>query len=216
MTRVINTTLKNTTKILTSKLNKLTKTDKYKATNEIKRIYTSIRLRNSLKSYAIKNKATITYAKSAFNEYVNAYSITNITLKNLKGLSYIKYQYETLRPFLIRSPNMKILISVYIILEQIIEDENGNLERIETFIKEVRSRRYEIYNTKDLQETLNNASADVELQILNAQFKKSNLKITGIDKIVINYDRFNPTKGGSYIELPKHIAFKKACIHIKN
>ena len=44
------------TKILTSKLNKITKTDKYKATYEIKRIYNSIRLRNSLKSYAIKTK----------------------------------------------------------------------------------------------------------------------------------------------------------------
>ena len=44
----------NMTKVLKSKLNKLTKNNKYKATNEIKRIYTSIRLRNSLKSYAIK------------------------------------------------------------------------------------------------------------------------------------------------------------------
>ena len=66
---------------------------------------------------------------------------------------------------------MKLLISVFIILEHIIEDENGNLERIETYIKEVRSRRYEMYNTKDLQETLNNASADVELQILNANLR---------------------------------------------
>ena len=37
----------NMTKVLTSKLNKLTKNNKYKATNEIKQIYTSIRLRNS-------------------------------------------------------------------------------------------------------------------------------------------------------------------------
>jgi hypothetical protein len=96
------------------------------------------------------------------------------------------------------------------LLEHIIKDENGNFERIETYIKETRSRRYEIYNTTDLQETLNNASADIELQIFNAKFEKSNLKITGIDKIVVNYDRFNPTRGGSYIELPKHIAIKKS------
>ena len=69
---------------------------------------------------------------------------------------------------------MKLLISVFIILEHIIEDENGNFERIETYIKETRSRRYEIYNTTDLQETLNNASADIELQISNAKFEKSN------------------------------------------
>ena len=49
--------LENITKTLTSKLSKITQTDKYKATNEIKRIYNSIRLRNSLKSYAIKKQS---------------------------------------------------------------------------------------------------------------------------------------------------------------
>ena len=71
---------------------------------------------------------------------------------------------------------MKLLISVFIILEHIIEDEDGVIIRIDRSIKEVRSRRYEIYNTTDLQETFNNASADIELQISNAKFEKSNLK----------------------------------------
>ena len=46
--------------------------------------------------------------------------------------------------------------------------------------------------------------------------KQSKLRPKGIDKIVIHYDRYNPTRGGSYIELPKWIADKKSCINIKN
>ena len=46
----------NITKTLISKLNKLTKTDKFEGTHEIKRIYKSIRLSNSLKSYVIRKK----------------------------------------------------------------------------------------------------------------------------------------------------------------
>lgn len=34
--------------------------------------------------------------------------------------------------------------------------------------------------------------------------------------MVVNYNRFNPTRGGSYIEIPKYIADKKPCINIKN
>ena len=34
--------------------------------------------------------------------------------------------------------------------------------------------------------------------------------------IKFNYDKYNPTRGGSYIELPKWVSLKKACINIKN
>ena len=36
------------------------------------------------------------------------------------------------------------------------------------------------------------------------------------EKIRINYDKYNPTRGGSFIELPKWIQDKKASINIQN
>ena len=36
------------------------------------------------------------------------------------------------------------------------------------------------------------------------------------NKIIVNYDKYNPTRAGSYIELPKWVSSKKACINIKN
>ena len=64
------------TKTLKAKLNKIIKTKQFEATQEIKRIYQSIRLRNYLRSYAIKNIATITDEISAFESYVNSYQFS--------------------------------------------------------------------------------------------------------------------------------------------
>ena len=160
-----------------------------------------------MKTYAIRYKPTTTEITSAFKSYTNAYSISNIKLTGLKGLSYLKYQYNKLNRFLSIHPNMKILIVVDLILDQGDEDE---------VIRQVQSRRYDIYNSDDLKNSLNNMAKDIEIQIETKQFHKSGLVIRGIDKITIQYDRYNPTRGGSYIELPEWIANKKACINIKN
>ena len=153
-----------------------------------------------MKTYAIRYKPTITEITSAFKSYTNAYSISNIKLKGLKGLSYLKYQYDKLNRFLSIHPNMKILTVVDLIL-----DEGDEFE----VIRKVQSRRYDIYNSDDLKNSLNNMARDIELQIENKQFHKSGLIIRGIDKITIQYDRYNPTRGGSYIELPAWIAKKR-------
>ena len=107
---------------------------------------------------------------------------------------------------------MKILIVVYVIFEEL--DDDG--EVVGETVKDMRSRRCGVHNSNDLQDILNNMVADIELQIEQKQLHKSKFRIKGIDKLVIHYDRYNPTRGGSYIALPKWVADKKACVNIKN
>ena len=99
---------KQITKVLTSKLNRLTKTSQFEATHEIKRVYQGVRLRKSLKSYAMKYKVQRTDVESSFNLYANVFTITNIRLKALRGLTYLKYQYDKLNAYLRTNPGMKI------------------------------------------------------------------------------------------------------------
>ena len=99
---------------------------------------------------------------------------------------------------------MKILIVVSLRFDVLGEDG----EVVDEIVKYIISRRYDIYNSNDLQDTLNNMSADIELQIENPDLPKSGLRLKGIDKTHIHYDRYNPTRGGSYIDLPKWIADK--------
>ena len=77
-------------KLLTTKLKQLTKTPQFNATQQIKTVYQGIRLRKSLTAYAVKYKAHVSDATSAFSTYTNAYTISNIKLKGLKGLVLFK------------------------------------------------------------------------------------------------------------------------------
>ena len=76
---------------LTRRLQSVKNTNEYKANQVRERVGT----RTVLK-HAIKKKATITEERSAFKTYANAYTISNIHLKELNGLTYFVYQFEKL------------------------------------------------------------------------------------------------------------------------
>ena len=57
-------------------------------------------------------------------------------------------------------------------------------------------------------------ATDIELQMDRMELSESGLVITMIDKLRINYDKYNPTHGGNFIALPKWVSSKKARINI--
>ena len=124
-------------------------------------------------------------------------------MNGLRGLAYLKYQEDRIKQFLNRNTGMKIFIHV-----DAFSKDGDNI----TF----KSRRYEVLNTDDVADVMSKMAQDIELQIENANLSKSNIVIEKINKITINYDKYNPTRAGSYIELPKWISSNKACINIKN
>ena len=63
---------------------------------------------------------------------------------------------------------------------------------------------------------LNQMASDVEHQAEVMEVSESGLVITQIDKLKFNYDKYNPTRGGKFIPLPKWVSNKKNCINIKN
>ena len=107
---------------------------------------------------------------------------------------------------------MKLLIDVEFVLRQVIEED----ETTEEVLTTIRSRRYNILNEEDLNKAVNNAGNDIQIMLENKQLKKSGLSIKKVNKITIHYDKYDPTRAGQYIELPRWIALKKACINIKN
>ena len=193
---------------LKTKLEQIAKTQEFKRYNILKRATKGIAVRKALKKYAITQKANITEEQSAFKRYANTYSITNINLQGYKGLSYLKYQEPRLKEFLTRNNNMKIRVDVDISFRHP-EHEEPQIHRIP-------SRIYTINNHEELKTTIDNMASDIEIKIENSQLKKSGYQIKKIEKITIHYDKYNPTRAGKYIELPKWIANKKACINIKN
>ena len=153
-------------------------------------------------------KATITDEQSAFGNYVNSFSISNIKLQGVKALQYLKYQEDKLKSFLQQNRGMKIALEVFGTYRS---KKTGEEIRHTT-----RSRRYEVTNAEDLPKVLSQMATDIEIQMDKMELSESGLVIKQIDKLTFNYDKYNPTRGGSFIALPKWVQNKKACINIKN
>ena len=125
----------------------------------------------------------------------------------MKGLSYLKNQKQRLAEFLNRSPNMKIVV------ETDLSFKNSANELIQ---RRLRSRRYNIHSPDELNSVLNNIGHDIETQIEITEYIQSGLVLGQVEKLVISCDRYNPTRGSSFIPLPDWVANKKACISTKN
>ena len=86
--------------------------------------------------------------------------------------------------------------------------EQAHQEDTETF--NITSRIYTINNQDELKQTINTMASNIEIKIQNSQLRKSGYIIGKVNTIVIHYDKYNPTRAGKYIELPKWISDKKS------
>ena len=109
---------------------------------------------------------------------------------------------------------MKVLTQVgFKIITPADDEDDGDVDRQ---VIKFRSRRFEVLNTDDISYTLIKTADDIQTRIDNSYLSSSNIAIDKIAKITIHSDNYNPTRAGSYIELPKWVSSKKACINIQN
>ena len=196
---------------LKKKLKKVKQTMGYKKYElETKRSikWTRLDKNKALTGIQKRYKATISEQQSAFGNYVNSYSISNIKVQGIKALQYLKYQDVKLKPFLEKHKGMKIVLEV--------SGTYKSKKTNEDIRHTTRSRRYEITNAEDLPRILSQMATDIELQMDKMELSESGLVIKQIDKLSFHYDKYNPTRGGAFIALPKWVQNKKACINIKN
>ena len=115
----------------------------------------------------------------------------NIHLKALHGLSYLKYQYDKLSEYLRTNPGMKVLV-VAAINVLTYEDTNDD----EPYVThEVKSRRYEVTNSTELQDVINAMAADIEPHIEFNQFHNSGVRVHSVDKTNGSLRSIQPNTG---------------------
>ena len=78
-----------------------------------------------------------------------------------------------------------------------------------------RSKRFEVLNTDDISDMLIKMADDIETQIGKSYLSASNIAVDKIDKITIHYVKYNPTRAGSNIELPKWVSSKKLVLILR-
>ena len=145
---------------------------------------------------------------SIYKGYVNSYAITNIRVRGIKALQYLKHQDLRLKEYLRKHNGMKVMLQVFATLKS--KKTNEDVRQV------IKSRRYNITNEGEIPNVLNQMGSDVEHQAEVMEVSESGLVITQIDKLKFNYDKYNPTRGGKFIPLPKWVSNKNACINIKN
>ena len=65
----------------------------------------------------------------------------------------------------------------------------------------IRSRRYEITNADEIVSVLSQIATDIEFQTDRMELSESGLVIKQFDKLRFHYDKFNPTRGASFLPL---------------
>ena len=118
---------------------------------------------------------------SIYKGYVNSYAITNIRVRGIKALQYLKHQDLRLKEYLRKHNGMKVMLQVFATLKS--KKTNEDVRQV------IKSRRYNITNEGEIPNVLNQMASDVEHQAEVMEVSESGLVITQIDKLKFNYDK---------------------------
>ena len=196
---------------LKKKLNSFKKTMDYKKFQlETKSDARWVRIDKNRPLRAIQKrfKAKVRDEQSAFNHYANSYSISDIKVRGIKAISYIKYQDVILKKYIDEHKGMKIFMEMFAVF--IRKDDNEEIRHT------TKSRIYTITSKEEVPDVISQMATDLEIQVDKMETSKSGLVLKQIEMFKFHYDKYNPTRGGTFIELPKWIQNKKACINIQN
>ena len=196
---------------LTTKFNKIKQTMDYKK-YELKEKrglkWVNLDKNKALTGIQMRFKATTTDEQSAFKNYTNSFAINNNRVRGVKALQYLKYQDLKLKEYLKKHKGMKVLLETF----NTFKSKKTN----EEVRHAIRSRRYETTNEGEIANVLSQMATDIELQMDRMELSESGLVVKMIEKLRISYDKYNPTRGGKFLALPRWVSLKHACINIQN
>ena len=120
-------------------------------------------VRKALKRHALSTLGTRTNVFTALKAYANTFAITNIQKLGYAGLSHTYYQKSRLKEFVNTNKSMKLLVDVFVEFKHL-EDKDKD------FVDSIRSRRYNILNQEDLNNSINKMATDIEISVENKNF----------------------------------------------
>ncbi len=160
----------------------------------------------------MKSRIKTTPVQKAFKSYANSLTLVNEQYTGESGLSYIQFQKNRFEQFLAENRHMKLNIKAEGLFVKYDKDTGETVE----LLQNLPATRFDIYNEDDLVSALENSAKQILLGIGNMELRASNFQFLKITTITFHYDRYDPTRAGSYILLPEPIKNKKACINTQN
>ena len=151
--------------------------------------------------------------KSSLKGFANKYVIERIS--GINHIQFFRHIDQTLIEFLNNHKNIKFRLVLVCILEKQIYDKNG-ISSIETTKAYFNSETLKNLRFDEPEKLLETCFNTIDARIASYTKDGSEWYVKEIVQLEIHTTEHNPTKGSSYIDLPKWIKDKKAIINIKN
>ena len=116
------------------------KSNKYKTSTLLNQASDKQENKIGFKKVCYRTKCIDNRRRECLYTLCNAYSISNIKLRGLGGLTYLRYQEDRLKQFLNKNTGMKVLIQVGIIItsEADTDDEDNHVRKVSSKVEDLR------------------------------------------------------------------------------
>ena len=171
-------------------------------------------LRKALERALYEHEQGITLEKSALNKFV-----TKHVFEGIPGISpeeYLSRVQSTLEDFLVNNKNVKIRMCLVCLMGRISVKTDKGVEEVEEDKAYFCSKTYKNLESTDLEKLIGKCFSKIIEDIMEYRSNGSGWYFKEVVKLEIHTTEHNPTKGSSYIDLPKWIKDKKAIVNIKN
>ena len=201
---------------LQKKLDTIKKTNEYRS-YAFRQVYFDGKVKEALKQHAVRNKFRVVEINSAFRRYANSIKLENKHFLGEESLKMLVHQKSVFKEFLRNNRNMKLNVKAEALFKMPKNEDNSGVSN--SFIEVLRTiptTVKKIHSEEELDKALERTLKEMLLRIEQIQLSQSNMRFEKVISMTIHYDKYDPTRAGSYIDLPPFIKLKKACVNIKN
>ena len=152
--------------------------------------------------------------KSSLDDFANKYVIEGIF--GLTPIQYFERIEKTLIDFFTHHKNIKFRLVLVCVMEKQNYDSKIGITSIETAKSYFSSETPQNLRVDDAMKLIEESFKSIEAKIQSYAQDGSAWQFKEVEQLEIHTTEFNPTKGSSYIDLPKWIKDKGAIVNIKN
>ena len=171
-------------------------------------------LKEALERAMLEYDQGLVKEKSSREGFANKYIIEGIF--GLTPIQYFERIEKTLIDFFNYHKNIKFRIVLVCIMEKQVYDKKIGISTIDTAKSYFSSETLKNLRADEAMVLVKESFESIETKIQNFAEDGSAWQFKEVEQLEIHTTEFNPTKGSSYIDLPKWIKDKGAIINIKN
>lgn len=155
--------------------------------------------------------------ESAFKKRLSTFAVVNlnhIDLNDFLGDAFLHFEEQIINS-LQRMHMIKVSACLSTEFEKSVETENGTSSEKQTIY--IHTKGQSINSNTDLKDHYNSTVVDFILkQFDDVVMKGSGFKLSTINELVVEVNKYEPLGGSTYIKLPKFLIDKRAIINVKN